>query len=55
VVFDGSFGSMTVSPSLATYLTERAPEVSRRVEEQLMPKWLRQWGIAPASVRMGGA
>jgi hypothetical protein len=55
VVFDGSFGSMTVSPSLATYLTERAPEVSRRVEEQLMPKWLRQRGIDPASVRMGGA
>jgi hypothetical protein len=50
VVFDGSFGSMTVSPSLAKHLTERAPAVSQRVEEQLMPKWLRQRGIDPATV-----
>ncbi len=49
VVFDGSFGKMTVSPQLAELLTARAPEVSRRVEEELMPKWLRQRGIDPAA------
>lgn len=47
VVFDGSFGALTLSPSLAEQLVERAPDVSRRVEEQLMPKWLRQRGIDP--------
>jgi len=46
-VFDGSFGSMTCSPSLAEYLLERAPAVSKRVDEELMPKWLRQRGIDP--------
>jgi len=48
IVFDGSFGAVTLSPSLAEYLQERAPEVSRRVDEELMPKWLRQRGIDPA-------
>lgn len=46
-VFDGAFGAMTVSPSLAETLMKRAPDVSKRVEEQLMPKWLRQRGIDP--------
>jgi hypothetical protein len=50
IVFDGSFGAVTVSPSLAEHLIERAPEVSRRVDEQLMPKWLRQRGIDPEGV-----
>lgn len=47
IVFDGSFGSITLSSSLAEHLIARAPEVSRRVEEQLLPKWLRQRGIDP--------
>jgi hypothetical protein len=55
VVFDGSFGSMTVSPSLAQLLTERAPHASKRVDEQLMPKWLRQRGIDPAELTKGVA
>lgn len=50
VVFDGSFGKMTVSPSVAELLVARAPIAGRRVEEELMPKWLRQRGIDPASV-----
>lgn len=50
MVFDGSFGKMTVSPPLAAHLSERAPEVGRRVERELMPKWLRQRGIDPAAV-----
>ena len=47
MVFDGAFGALTCSRSLAEYLTERAPAVSKRVDEELMPKWLRQRGIDP--------
>jgi len=50
IVFDGSFGAITLSSSLAEHLIARAPEVSRRVEEQLMPKWLRQCGIDPDEI-----
>lgn len=46
-VFDGCFGSLTLSPPLAEHLRKSAPEVSRRVDEQLMPKWLKQRGIDP--------
>ena len=34
---------------LAELLLKKAPAVSRRVEEQLLPKWLRQRGIARAA------
>ena len=47
IVFDGSFGAVTLSSSLAEYMLKKAPEVSRRVDEELMPKWLRQRGIDP--------
>jgi hypothetical protein len=47
-VFDGCFGAITLSPSLAELLMKKAPEVSRRVDEELMPKWLRQRGFDPA-------
>jgi hypothetical protein len=50
IVFDGSFGAITLSASLAEHLIARAPEVGRRVEEQLMPKWLRQRGIDPEEI-----
>lgn len=50
MVFDGAFGTMSVSQALAEHLIARAPEASRRVDEQLMPKWLRQRGIDPATV-----
>ena len=49
IVFDGCFGAVTCSPSLAAYLMERAPAVSKRVDEELLPKWLRQRGIDPES------
>ena len=48
LVFDGSFGYLTTSPSLAEDMLKRASEVSRRVEEEYLPKWLRQRGIDPA-------
>lgn len=46
LVFDGSFGNMHLSESMAKFLMEVAPEVSREVEEELLPKWLQQRGIA---------
>jgi len=45
IVFDGSFGYLNVSRSLADLLISMAPEASREVEEQLLPKWLQQRGI----------
>ena len=45
LVFDGSFGSMHLSESMAEFLKQVAPEVSREVEEELLPKWLHQRGI----------
>ncbi len=47
ILFDGSFGHINLSPSLARHLMDKAPEVNRRVEE-LLPKWLKQRGIDPA-------
>ncbi len=45
IVFDGSYGSLTVSPSMAEFLKSRAGDVSRRVDEELLPMWLRQRGL----------
>ena len=47
IVFDGSFGSINLSPSMAEFMLKKAPEVSRNVDEELLPKWLRQRGIDP--------
>ena len=45
MIFDGAMGGMNVSESLAKFLVEKAPEVSRLVDEELLPKWLRQRGV----------
>ena len=50
IVFDGSFGSINLSPSLAEFMLKKAPEISRKVDEELLPKWLRQRGIDPEEV-----
>lgn len=50
VVFDGSFGYMSVSKSLAEFLPSMASEANNEVEEHLLPKWLKQRGIDPESV-----
>ena len=42
LIFDGATGGMNVSESLAEILRERAPEVNRRVDQELMPKWFQQ-------------
>ncbi len=45
VIFDGAMGGINVSEPMAEYLLKKAPEVSRRVDEELLPKWLRQRGV----------
>ncbi|GAV23071.1 hypothetical protein [Carboxydothermus pertinax] len=47
IIFDGAAGGLNCSESLAEYLKAKAPEVSRRVDQELLPKWLRQRGIDP--------
>ena len=46
MVFDGSYGSLTVNQAMADLLRSRAPAVRREVEEELLPKWLRQRGLS---------
>ncbi|QQO10944.1 hypothetical protein [Breznakiella homolactica] len=45
IIFDGAMGGMNVSESLAKLLLEKAPEVSKEVNDVLLPKWLRQRGV----------
>jgi hypothetical protein len=45
LIFDGAVGGINCSGSLADHLVRSAPEVSRRVDEELLPKWLRQRGV----------
>jgi len=45
LVFDGAMGGINVSEPLAELLLQKAPAVSERVEDRLLPKWLRQRGI----------
>ncbi|MCX5803736.1 MAG: hypothetical protein NTU69_09460 [Proteobacteria bacterium] len=45
IIFDGAAGGFNLSASLAKRLEKAAPEVSRRVEKELLPKWIRQRGI----------
>jgi len=46
IIFDGAAGGINCSESLGDLLMENAPEVSMEVDNKLMPKWLRQRGIA---------
>ena len=50
IAFDGSFGNITASPSMAEFLIGKAAAVSRKVDEELLPMWLRQRGIDPEGV-----
>ncbi len=45
ILFDGSFGHINCSRSMAEFLVKKAPEVSREVDESLLPMWLQQRGI----------
>jgi hypothetical protein len=50
IVFDGSYGSLNVSESMAHHLAELAPACGREVEDVLLPMWLKQRGIDPAGL-----
>lgn len=50
IVFDNSYGSINLSPSMGEFLEDKAPEVSRKVDEDLLPMWLRQRGIDPGGI-----
>jgi hypothetical protein len=50
IIFDGAVGGINVSRSLAELLLAKAPAVNRKVDQVLLPKWLRQRGIDPADV-----
>jgi hypothetical protein len=52
IVFDGSYGSLNVSASMAQHLAELAPACSREVDEILLPKWLKQRGIDPVGLAL---
>jgi hypothetical protein len=45
IIFDGAMGGINVSEPLAELLEAKAPEVSDRVDHELLPKWLRQRGV----------
>lgn len=47
IIFDGSFGHINLSRALAEDLLRKAPEIGRRVDEELLPRWLKQRGIDP--------
>ena len=46
IIFDGAMGGINVSDSLASLLVAKAPAVSDRVDRDLMPRWLKQRGVA---------
>lgn len=46
LIFEGSFGHINLTPSLADELVSKAPAVRRKVEAELLPLWLRQRGLA---------
>ena len=50
IIFDGHFGHINCSPSMALFLKEEASEVSRKVDEELLPMWLKQRGINPEAM-----
>ncbi len=45
LIFDGAPGGINLSQPLRDLLLAKAPEVNRRVEQELLPKWLRQRGV----------
>jgi hypothetical protein len=45
LIFDGAPGGINLSEPLRDFLLARAPAVNRRVEDDLLPKWLCQRGV----------
>jgi len=51
IVFDGSYGSINLSPAMGRFLMEKAPAVAQKVDAVLMPKWLKQRGLGGTTAR----
>jgi hypothetical protein len=49
IFFDGTYGSINLSPSMAEELKKRA-EACNDVLKERLPKWLKQRGIDPATI-----
>jgi hypothetical protein len=52
MVFDGTFGAINCTPSMAEHLLERAPAAAAEVDTELLPRWLKQRGIDPEGHRL---
>jgi hypothetical protein len=46
LTFDGAMGGFNVNAPMAELMRKLAPEVSKEVEEKLMPMWLSQRGVS---------
>jgi hypothetical protein len=55
IIFDGAMGGINVSQSLAELLVRKAPEVSARVDNELMPRWLKQRGVTAEQLKLAAA
>lgn len=53
--FDGSYGAINLTPSMGQQLLEHAPECSRLVDEELLPKYLKQRGLDPVAMGVASA
>ena len=53
--FDGSYGAINLTPSMGEQLLSNAPECSRLVDEELLPKYLKQRGLDPIAMGVGSA
>jgi hypothetical protein len=51
IVFDGATGGINVSRSLADLLRQKAPWVSKHVNDTLMPKWVSQRNISAELIK----
>ncbi|BFM15745.1 hypothetical protein R50073_19280 [Maricurvus nonylphenolicus] len=45
IIFDGTYGAINCSPSMAEFLRAQAPLVEKEVDEVLLEKWLSQRGL----------
>ncbi|MEW6622334.1 MAG: hypothetical protein AB1420_04240 [Bacillota bacterium] len=52
IIFDGAIGGLNVSQELADLLVKKVPEIDKKVENELLPKWLKQRGIDPKEVEL---
>jgi hypothetical protein len=53
--FDGSYGAINLTPSMGEQLLANAPECSRAVDDELLPKYLKQRGLDPVALGVGSA